>query len=88
RSMAPQVIAVDEIGMVEDVHAVEYAMHCGCKMLATVHGSSLQEMQKKPLFSEWFRLERFERYVVLGKEKHVGEIKGVYNEKGKLLWKE
>lgn len=38
RSMGPQVIAVDEIGTGEDVHAIEYAMHCGCKMLVTVHG--------------------------------------------------
>ena len=34
RSMGPEVIAVDEIGSAEDVHAIEYAMHCGCKMLA------------------------------------------------------
>ncbi|MGN1266478.1 MAG: stage III sporulation protein AA, partial [Dorea sp.] len=37
RSMGPEVIAVDEIGTAEDVHAIEYAMHCGCKMIATVH---------------------------------------------------
>ena len=42
RSMGPQVIAVDEIGMESDVHAIEYAMHCGCKMLVTAHGSSLE----------------------------------------------
>ena len=43
RSMAPQVIAVDEIGTQEEIHAVEYAMQCGCKMLASVHGASLEE---------------------------------------------
>lgn len=46
RSMAPQVVAVDEIGAKEDVHAIEYAMHCGCKMLATAHGDSMEEICK------------------------------------------
>ena len=40
-------IAVDEIGTREDVHAIEYAMHCGCKMLATVHAESMEELRKK-----------------------------------------
>ena len=52
RSMAPQVIAVDEIGAQEDVHAIEYAMHCGCKMLATAHGYSMEEIQRKPIFEK------------------------------------
>ena len=29
RSMAPEVIAADEIGTAKDVEAIEYAMHCG-----------------------------------------------------------
>ncbi len=50
RSMGPQVIAVDKIGTPEDVHAIEYAMHCGCKMLATVPCSVYRRVRKKPLF--------------------------------------
>ena len=52
RSMAPQVVAVDEIGAKEDVHAIEYAMHCGCKMLATAHGDSMEEICKKTIFEK------------------------------------
>ncbi|MEE1315285.1 MAG: stage III sporulation protein AA [Faecalimonas sp.] len=85
RSMGPQVIAVDEIGSREDIQALEYAMHCGCKMLATVHGSSMEEICRKPLFDRLVSEEIFERYVVLENRKQVGEIKGIYDAKGELL---
>lgn len=53
--MRPEVIAVDEIGGSEDVHAIEYAMHCGCRMLATAHADSMEELQKKPVFDRLIR---------------------------------
>ena len=49
RSMSPNVIAVDEIGSKEDVEALEYVMNCGVKILATVHGKSMEEIRKKPI---------------------------------------
>lgn len=88
RSMAPQVIAVDEIGSAEDVHALEYAMHCGCKMIATVHGASMEEIRGKPLFEEMVKAHCFERYVILGSNNRIGEIEGIYNERGSLLFQE
>ena len=78
RSMGPQVIAVDEIGTPEDVHAIEYAMHCGCKMLATVHAESMEELRKKPLFNRMIGEGRFERYILLGNNAHVGQIEGIF----------
>lgn len=86
RSMAPQVIAVDEIGAQEDVHAIEYAMHCGCKMLATAHGYSMEEIQKKPVFEKLIRERRFERYVILNHQDRIGEIEAVYSEDGRLIY--
>lgn len=88
RSMSPQVIAVDEIGVYEDIQAIEYAMHCGCKMIATAHGFSMEEMRRKPLFERIIKEKRFERYVVLGNKNHTGEIDGIYDERGTLLYKE
>lgn len=86
RSMAPQVIAVDEIGICEDVHAIEYAMHCGCRMIATVHGNSMEEIRRKPLFEQMIKNKRFERYVVLGNQNHIGEIEGIFDERGTFLY--
>ncbi|MEJ8733410.1 MULTISPECIES: stage III sporulation protein AA [Mediterraneibacter] len=88
RSMAPQVIAVDEIGTQEEIHAVEYAMQCGCKMLASVHGASLEEARNKPVLGELIRRKRFERYVVLKNERKPGEIQAIYDERGSSLCNE
>ena len=88
RSMAPSVIAVDELGGAEDVHAMEYAMNCGCKFLATVHGKSMEEIRKKPLFENLVKEHRFERYIVLGNEGQVGRVEGIYDNRGTLLFTE
>lgn len=88
RSMSPQVIAVDEIGSAEDIHALEYAMHCGCKMIATVHGTSMEEIRKKPILDELVKRHKFERYVVLGNTHHIGEIEGIYDNRGSFLFQE
>lgn len=85
RSMGPEVIAVDEIGGEEDVHAIEYAMHCGCKMIATVHGRDMEELRKKPVFDKILKEKRFERYILLGNKEHVGEIRAIYDENAKEI---
>ena len=85
RSMAPEVIAADEIGTAKDVEAIEYAMHCGATMLTTVHGSGMDEIREKPLVSNLVKERCFARYVVMKSGKHVGEIEGIYNERGEKL---
>lgn len=76
RTMAPHIIAVDEVGTESDFQAVEYAMHCGCGMLATVHGSSWEEIRKHPILGCWLAECRFGRYIFIEKEL-IGE-KSIY----------
>lgn len=62
RSMAPEVMAVDELGGREDVEALRAAAVCGCKVLATVHGRDPEDAKKR--FPELFADNLFERFVV------------------------
>ena len=85
RSMAPEVIAVDELGRYEDIHAIETVLYSGCRLLATVHGSELSDIQSKPLFQRLMTEQVFERYVILGNGFQNGRVKGILDGRGKLL---
>lgn len=86
RSMAPQILAVDEIGVGEDISAIHYAMGCGCKMIATVHGGSIDEVREKPLLGDLIKKQMFERYIILSNQKEVGRVEQIYNESGIRLY--
>lgn len=88
RSMSPQVVAVDEIGSYEDIHAIEMILNSGCKLLATVHGSSIEDIRKKPLFDRLIREHVFERYIVLQKmnSQKNGNVSGIYDGRGTCLY--
>ena len=49
RSMAPQIIACDEIGSKEDILAIKYALNSGVKGLFTMHGKNIEDVKN---FSE------------------------------------
>ena len=88
RSMAPQVIAVDEIGNYEDIRAIEMTLNSGCKLLVTVHGSSIDEIRKKPLLERLMKEHVFERYIILQKETagQIGKVQEIYDERGTCLY--
>lgn len=85
RSMAPEVLAVDELGRPEDVRAMETALYCGCRILATVHGSSREDLLAKPLFREMMEEQVFERMVILKPDGPPGVIKQILDERGRVL---
>ena len=88
RSMSPEVIAVDEIGNYEEMNAIEMILNSGCKFWATVHGSTIEEVQKKPMLERMIRERIFERYIILQGEEYqgAGNIFKIYDERGTCLY--
>jgi len=68
RSMAPQVIAVDELGTAEDIRAVFSVIRSGSQIIATIHGEGLSDIKEKNFLSEVIREKVFERYIVIGED--------------------
>lgn len=86
RSMSPQIIAVDEIGSMEDLEAIDYVSGCGCKLIATVHGSSIEDIKSKPVLGELVKKQLFERYVIMSNKRGVGHLEEIYDGLGKQLY--
>ena len=86
RSMSPDIIAVDEIGDYRDIGAIESVVNCGCKLLTTIHGASIEDIEKKPLMQKLMRERVFERYIVLHNQKKAGQIKAIFDERGTKLY--
>lgn len=86
RSMSPVLIAVDEIGKREDIDALAYVINCGCRILATVHGSSVEDVRNKPVLRKMIEEKMFRRYVVLEGMEGPGKVKNILDECGNVLY--
>lgn len=78
RSMAPQIIAVDELGSTKDLEALQVISSCGCKVLATIHGEGIEDLVESEYGNKLLQKKLFKRYIVLGKEKGKCKVKGIY----------
>ena len=47
RSMSPQVIAIDELGSEGELQQLRRAQACGCRILATVHGEDMEDVERR-----------------------------------------
>ena len=79
RAMNPQVIAVDEITVREDLHAMALAVGCGVGLLATIHAADAGELMQKPLYAELLDSRVFSRTICIrrtgtGREYVPGEL--------------
>lgn len=65
RGMNPQVIAMDEITQMEDVEAMIQAVGCGVSLLATAHGETMEDLNRRPVYRALCQAGVFRRVVLL-----------------------
>lgn len=79
RTMSPEVIAADEIGSKTDSDAIIYSINCGCKMIATIHGDSINDVLLKESMKKLISEKIFRRFIVLQNSNSVRKVQ-IYNE--------
>ncbi len=77
RSMAPKVIVADEIGNLEDIKSINYALCSGVKCIFTAHGENLEKLKLNPIFNKMLELNLFDRIIFLD-SKLKGKISKIY----------
>jgi len=82
RAMAPDVIAVDELGGEEDARAVDAVLNAGVRLLCTAHGNSVEDAKENPALAKMLKRGIFQRFIVLTPG---GKIAGVYNAEGEIV---
>lgn len=85
RSMSPEVLIVDEIGRKEDAEAIQEAVHAGIKLVMTTHGTSFEDIMKRPSLKEILAQRVFTRFVVLSRKAGPGTITQILDSAGNEL---
>ena len=86
RSMAPEVIAVDEIGTSKDLQTIAEMRNTGIKILATIHGDQLSDVRNRMEVRE-FLLETIFTNIIILKKVNGHRHSEIYR-KGELIWQE
>lgn len=93
RSMSPEVVAVDEIGSMEDMKAIFQVLQCGSSVAATMHGDSMEDVEwrlkaggvgsSRPGYHPG---ELFDRFLFLEKKQGKCGIREIRGKSGELLF--
>lgn len=76
KSLSPEIIVCDEIGNLEEAHAIKQCLNAGAKVIASMHAESIEELFNRDIFKVFLKSKTFDEIVLLNKE--VGKILGIY----------
>lgn len=91
RSMAPAVVAVDEIGGCEDIRAIFQVLQSGSGVVATMHGNSMEDVLCHMCVKDGQNMQDsleipFDRYLFLEKKEGVCRIRDIFDKNRNRIW--
>lgn len=78
RAMSPGVIITDEIGREEDAVALQEALHAGVSVVASAHGTSWDDIVRRPGLQALLNPCAFSRVVLLSGRRGPGTVESVF----------
>lgn len=69
RTMGPECIALDEITQEEDCWALNGALWCGVRYVATAHAANREDLWKRPVYRPLMESALFDRLLILKPDK-------------------
>ena len=79
RSMAPDVICIDEIGTKADAEALKYLSISGVNFIATMHGKNINDLLMSDI-SNLVKEGYISRVILLSNNKGIGTIENIYTD--------
>ena len=71
RSMSPKVVVADEIGSIEDIDAIKYAITSGTKGIFTAHGSNFSDIQNNPILNSLIKDNIIEKIIFIKENREI-----------------
>lgn len=65
RSMNPEIIVLDEITRPEDSEAILEAWGCGCDFFTSAHGSSVNDLYRRPAYQKLMEAGIFHHFIII-----------------------
>lgn len=87
RAMAPEVVAVDELGNIEEIELIQQMVGNGCGVIATIHGESMEELKNKRFLKEIWEHGVFQNICFLSNDHEQFHIAVYKGKEGKLCYK-
>lgn len=86
RAMAPDVIAVDEIGGQADIDAIHRAMNCGVTILSTLHSYNTNDILNKKEISALVKNKVFDTYIFMNKNYGKNRLEKICDKELNTIW--
>jgi len=85
RSMAPQVIAVDELGEMEEIELLQQMVGNGSSIIATVHGEGIEEVRGRKFLHNIWEQQMVKNILCLSKDDNRFEIEVFQRKDGEYV---